>query len=87
MLLKSPSCWIAAPSVPGAWDMVRGRVICQHSSTETPLNAEIAVRLKAVIGFIALAVLLARLRAVAIYSDNDSNVSSDGRGILSWIAW
>ena len=83
MLLKLPSCWIAAPSVPGVWDMVRGRVICQHSSTEAPLNAEIAVRLKAVIGFIALAVLLAWPQAVATYSDNDSNVSSDGRGILS----
>ena len=83
MLLKSPSCWRAAPSVPGVSDMVRGRVICQHSSTEAPLAAEIAVRLKAVIGFIALTVLLAWLQAATTDSDDDRIVSSDLRSILS----
>ena len=77
MLLKLPSCWIAAPSVPGVWDMVRGRVICQHSSTEAPLAAEMAVRFQAVIGFIASIVLLAWLQAATTDSDDDRIMSSD----------
>ena len=35
--------------MPVVVDVVKGRVICQHSSMEAPLAAEIAVRLKAVI--------------------------------------
>ena len=81
MLLKSPSCWTTAPSIPVVWDIVSGRVICQHSSTEAPLTAEMAVRLKAVIGVIALAVLLPRLEA-ATKRDDDIIVSSDWRSMI-----
>ena len=60
---------------------MRGRVICQHSNTETPLTAEIAVRLKAVIGGTALAVLFAWVQA-ATNSDDDVIVSSSLRSMV-----
>ena len=84
MLFKSPSCWTTAPSIPVVEDMVSGRVICQHSSTEAPLTAEMAVRLNAVIGVTALGVLLPWLQA-ATNRDDDSIVSSDLRSMVRYI--
>ena len=49
MLLRLPRCCIPTPSIPVVVDVVKGRVIYQHSSLAAPLAAEIAVRLKAVI--------------------------------------
>lgn len=67
--------------------MVRGRVICQHSSTEALLTAEMAVKLKDVIGVIALAMLMTWFQAATFERVNDSVVSSGTEIILSSVPW
>ena len=61
-------------------------MICQHSSTEAPLTADIAVRLKAVIGFSALTVLLLMLLPAATNSEEEMTVSSDFKSMVSYIS-
>ncbi len=59
-------------------------MICQHCRTEVPLTAEIAVRLKAVIGDWALTVLLALFRRLeaTTNSGDDKIASNDSRSMI-----
>ncbi len=50
MLATLPSCRMLAPDVPACDEVVKPGKICQHSSTDEPFCAEIAVMLRKVGG-------------------------------------
>lgn len=50
MLARLPSCRILAPTVPACDEVEKPGKICQHSKTDEPFCAEIAVMLREVGG-------------------------------------